>query len=160
MKSSFPFLQNAQAKKPMAKDYTFLLDGKEISCQEDGNKYFIYEGDKFVTTIYGKFFGGVDEEVELYGKTCRFIILHDKPDFAADGVLLSSGKSYEEEKEKRRKKACIWAYIEIFASLIVFAVMAVFAILAQNLRAYLPGFAAALLFCAFGVCELFSNRKK
>ena len=144
----------------MSKEYTFLLDGKEVSCQEDGNKYFIYEGDKFVTTVYGKFFGGVDEEVELYGKTCRFIILHDKPDFAADGVLLSSGKSYAEEKEKLRKKACLWAYIEILASLIVLAVMVVLAITASNVKAYVPVFAAALLFCAFGVCELISNRKK
>lgn len=144
----------------MAKDYTFLLDGKEISCQEDGNKYFIYEGDRFVTTVYGKFFGSVDEEVELYGKPCRFVILREKPDFAADGVLLSSGKSYEEEKEKRRKRSCIWAYTEIFASLIVLAAMVMLAITSSNVKSYVPVFAAALLFCAFGVCELFSNRKK
>ena len=144
----------------MSKEYIFELDGKEVSCQEDGNKYFIYEGDKYVTTVYGKFFGGVDEEVELYGKPCRFVILHEKPDIAADGVLLSNGKSYEEEKEKRRKKSCLWAYIEILSSLIALAVMVVFAIINSNVKAYGPVFAAALLFCAFGVCELISNRKK
>lgn len=144
----------------MGKEYTWTVGEKEISCQEDGNKYFIYEGDKFITTVYKKMFGIIDEEIELGGVTCRFVVLNEKPDVAVDGTFLDSGENYAEKKEKRRKNACAWAAAEIVISLAALAFLVVFAIINQRVKDYVPAFAAALIFCVFGVWEMWSNRRK
>lgn len=144
----------------MAKEYTWTLGEKEISCQESGNKYFIYEGEKFITTVYKKMFGIIDEELTLCGITCRFVVLNEKPDLAVDGTLLGSGGNYAEQKEKHRKSACAGAAAEIILGLAALCGLIIFSVIKQNVLYYIPAFAVATIFCVFGGWEIWANRKK
>ncbi len=148
----------------MGKEYTWKLavgeTEKEISCEASGNKYFLYAGDTFVDTLYKNASGDVDEEVVLYGVTCRFVSFNDKPDIVVDGVMLSSGKAYEAEKAARTKNNKAFAVSEIVIGVFALAAFLIYAVVKNQLNLLFPTFIVPLAFIAFGVYELLSINKK
>ncbi len=148
----------------MGKEYTWKLtvgeSEKEVSCEASGNKYFLYAGDAFVDTYYKNTSGDLDEEVVLYGVPCRFVSFNDKPDLVVDGVMLSSGKSYEEEKGKRTKSNKTFAYAEIVIGIFALAAFIIYAIVKSNITLLFPTFIVPLAFIALGIYELCSISKK
>ncbi len=148
----------------MGKEYTWTLtvgeSEKEISCEASGNKYFLYAGDAFIGTYYKNTSGDLDEEVELYGVPCRFVSFNDKPDLVVDGIMLSSGKAYEEEKGKRTKSNKVFAYAEIVIGVFALAAFIIYAVVKGNLTLLWPTFIVPLAFIALGIYELCSMGKK
>ncbi len=148
----------------MGKEYTWKLtvgeSEKEVSCEASGNKYFLYAGDAFVDTYYKNTSGDLDEEVVLYGVPCRFVSFNDKPDLVLDGVMLSSGKSYEEEKSKRTKSNKTFAYVEIVIGVFTLAAFIIYAIVKNNITLLFPILVAPLAFIALGIYEICSITKK
>ncbi len=144
----------------MAKEYTWTINGKEISCQESGNKFFIYEGDDFVATVYKKTFGITDEEVTVCGVPCRFVVINEKPDIAVDGIFLGSRKSYSEQAKEQRRRARLFAVAEIIFGLIAFAASIILSV-TKTTVIYTPFLGAvAAVSCIYGIFELISSRKK
>lgn len=144
----------------MAKEYTWNLNGKEISCEDSGNKYFIYEGEKFITTIYKKTFGNVDEELTLCGVTCRFVVTKERPDIAVDGVFIGSGEDYDTKASKQRKSSRIFGIAELAAGIAVLCFMIAKYIGGDKSFWILPVAAAAAAFAVFGAWDIWANRKK
>lgn len=133
---------------------------KEITCQEDGNKYHIYIGDAFVKTVFKNMSGNADVELTLGGVPCRFVSFADKPDLVVDGKMIESGKLYEEEKSKAGKNAATFAIFEILIGLFGFVLSVVWTIQRANFTSHIPTFAISLLFIIFGAVELYNLNKK
>ena len=71
-----------------------------ILCQVMNNKYVLWVDDKFEKTVYRKNFqaarGGLDETLELWGKTCHFVVWpSEKVEFFVDGKSLNTQEDYE-----------------------------------------------------------------
>ncbi|OUN24217.1 hypothetical protein [Pseudoflavonifractor sp. An85] len=111
----------------MIKEYSWsvTVDGgpHEILCQVMNNKYVLWVDDKFEKTIYRKSFqlarGGLDETLELWGKTCHFVVWpSEKVEFFVDGRSLNVQEddenaldtSYEATVYRFRQKMrrCSW----------------------------------------------------
>lgn len=126
----------------MSKEYTWYLTventEKEIVCQAEGNKYFIYSGDAFVTTFYKSSTGDVDEEITLCGIPCRFVAFNEKPDLLIVGTdtLLGSGKSYTAEKAARGKANKAFALAELFIGIFTLVALLISALSKGSLELY------------------------
>ena len=151
----------------MSKEYTWKLpvgeNEKEITCEMDGNKYFIYVGDAFITTFYKTSTGDVDEPITLCGIPCRFVAFNENPDLLVEGndILLGSGKSYSEQKASRKKANRIFALAEILIGLFALTSFIILAITKDAFTAYIPAYVIPLAFIILGAWELYNlNRKK
>lgn len=104
----------------MTKEYNWstTVDGvpHAILCQVMNNKYVLWADDKFQKTVYRKSFqaarGGLDETLELWGKTCHFVVwLSEKVEFFVDGKSLNTQEycenapdiSYEESVSRHER---------------------------------------------------------
>ncbi|MBQ8449179.1 MAG: hypothetical protein IJX27_09670 [Clostridia bacterium] len=148
----------------MGKEYIWKLPTengeKEITCQADGNKYHIYIGDAFVTSVYKNMSGNADVELTLGGVPCRFVSFADTPDLVVDGKMIGSGKLYEAEKSRQRKNTATWAMGEIFIGIFALVIAVVWAVQQANFVSHIPAFAVSLLFIIFGAVELYNLNKK
>lgn len=127
----------------MIKEYNWsvTVDGvpHAILCQVMNNKYVVWADDKFQKTIYRKSFqaarGGLDETLELWGKTCHFVVWpSEKVEFFVDGTSLHTHKgseraldmSYEESiaHHKRTMRRCSWGTV-LFTALACILYLAV-----------------------------------
>ena len=133
---------------------------KEVTCQEDGNKYHIYIGDAFVKTIFKNMSGNADVELTLGGVPCRFVSFADKPDLVVDGKMIESGKMYEEEKSRSRKNIATWAICEILLGIIALAMFVFWSVSKNNFVSYIPSFIIPVMFIVFGAYELYNLNKK
>lgn len=151
----------------MSKEYVWHLPvgdaEKEITCEMDGNKYFIYIGDAFVTTFYKNSSGDVDEEITLCGVPCRFVAFADKPDLLIEGtdVLLGSGKSYSQQKNARKKGNTVFAFAELFIGLFALAGTIAMSVSKGSFADYIFAFILPIAFIILGIFDLYNlNRKK
>jgi len=148
----------------MAKEYTWNLPTengeKVITCEADGNKYHVYVGDAFVTTVYKNMSGNADVELTLAGVPCRFVSFSDKPDLAVNGRMLGSGKLYEAEKSIYRKNAATFAICEILIGLIALVSFIAWSVSKANFVSYIPAFIIPIVFIIFGAVELYNINKK
>ena len=148
----------------MSKEYSWKLPTengeKEVTCEADGNKYHIYVGDAFVKTVFKNMSGGADVELTIAGVPCRFVSFADKPDLVVDGVMLGSGKSYDEEKRAEGKSAATFAICEIFIGLIALVAFIVWSISRDSFFSYIPSFLIPVVFIIFGAVELYNINKK
>lgn len=144
----------------MAKEYNWVLNGKELSCEDSGNKFFIYEGEKFITTIYKKTFGNVDEELTLCGVPCRFVVIGEKPDIAVNGVFIGSGENYEDKAAKQRKRSRLWGISELAVGIAILCFMIARYIGGGKEFWVLPVSVVAALIAVFGAWDIIANRKK
>ena len=148
----------------MGKEYIWKLPTengeKEITCQADGNKYHIYIGDAFVTTVYKNMSGNADVELTLGGVPCRFVSFADKPDLVVDGRMIGSGKLYETEKTESRKNQATFAICEILIGIIALVAFIAWSVSKDSFVSYIPSFAIPVVFIIFGVVELYNINKK
>ena len=150
----------------MSKEYIWKLPvgdtEKEITCEMDGNKYFIYVGDAFVTTFYKTSTGDIDKPITLCGVPCRFVAFNDSPDLLVEGsdVLLGSGKSYSQRKTERKKSNRIFALAEIIIGLFALASFIILAITKNNFAAFIPAYIIPLGFIILGTWDLYNINKK
>lgn len=101
-----------------------------ILCQVMNNKYVLWIDDKFEKTVYRKSFqaarGGLDETIELWGKTCHFVVWpSENVEFFVDGKSLNTqeddenalGMSYEESisRHERNMHRCSWVVVVLMA---------------------------------------------
>ena len=148
----------------MSKEYSWKLPTengeREVTCEADGNKYHIYVGDAFVKTVFKNMSGGADVELTIAGVPCRFVSFADKPDLVVDGVMLGSGKSYEEEKRADGKNAATFAVCEILIGIIALAAFIAWSASKGNFVSYIPSFLSPVVFIIFGAVELYNINKK
>lgn len=148
----------------MSKEYTWKIPTengeKVITCEPDGNKFHIYVGDAFVTSVYKNMSGNADVELTLAGVPCRFVSFSDKPDIVIDGKMIGSGKSYETEKSNSRKNLATWAVCEILIGIIALVCFVAWSVSKESFVSYLPSFAIPLVFIIFGAVELYNLNKK
>ena len=148
----------------MSKEYSWKLPTengeREVTCEADGNKYHIYVGDAFVKTVFKNMSGGADVELTIAGVPCRFVSFADKPDLVVDGVMLGSGKSYEEEKRADGKNAATFAVCEILIGIIALAAFIAWSASKGNFVSYIPSFLIPVVFIIFGAVELYNINKK
>ena len=148
----------------MAKEYIWKLNTeageKEITCEADGNKYHIYLGDAFITTVYKNMSGNADVELTLGGVPCRFVSFSDKPDLVVDGRMIGSGKLYEAEKRENNKNIATFALVEILIGVIALVAFIVWSVSKNSFLSYIPSFAIPVVFIIFGAYELYNLNKK
>lgn len=150
----------------MSKEYIWKLPvgdtEKEITCEIDGNKYFIYVGDAFVTTFYKTSSGDIDEAITLCGVPCRFVAFNEKPDLLIEGsdILLGSGKSYSQSKAARKKSNRIFAIAEIIIGVFALASFIILAIIKYSFTSFIPTYIIPLAFIILGSWELYNMNKK
>lgn len=148
----------------MGKEYIWKLPTengeKDITCQADGNKYHVYIGDAFVTTVYKDMSGNADTELTIAGVPCRLVAFSDKPDLVVGGKMIGSGKSYEEEKIRQRRNIATMGVLDIIVGLISFALALVWSIQRANFVPQIPAFAISLVFIIFGLLEFYNLNKK
>ena len=118
----------------MIKEYNWsaTVDGAAhvILCQVMNNKYVLWVDDKFEKNVYRKSFqdarGGLDETLELWGKTCHFVVWPgEKVEFFVDGKSLNTQEGYEnaldmsyEEaifRHARNMRRCSWVMVLLMA---------------------------------------------
>lgn len=114
----------------MMKEYNWntVVDGvpHTIVCQVLNSQYVLWIDDKFEKTVWRKMFqdirGGLDETLELWGKTCHFVVWPgEKVEFFVDEKSLNtqedhgytSGMSYEEARShhERNIRRGSWAIV-------------------------------------------------
>lgn len=123
----------------MTKEYNWstTVDGvpHAILCQVMNNKYVLWADDKFQKTVYRRSFqaarGGLDETLELWGKTCHFVVWpSEKVEFFVDGKSLNTQEdcenaldiSYEESvsRHERTMRRSLWAVVLLIALACIF----------------------------------------
>ena len=148
----------------MSKEYSWKLPTengeKEVTCEADGNKYHIYLGDAFIKTVFKNMSGNADVELTIAGVPCRFVAFSDVPDLVVDGIMLGSGKSYEEAKRAEGKNAATFAICEIFIGLIALVAFVAWSISKDSFVSYIPSFIVPIVFIIFGAVELYNINKK
>ena len=95
----------------MAKEYQWEvgIDGvcHHVSCTATGNKYEIWVDEEHLTVVYRRGFRamsrGLEQEFQIGGKSCLFLVWDERPDLVVDGILQRSGKDFLKEKAKRNK---------------------------------------------------------
>lgn len=95
----------------MAKEYAWdvTINGAphRVTCTLPGNKYEIWVDDEDLTVVYRRSFRkmsrGLEQELQIGGEKCLFLVWDERPDLVVDGVILRNGKNFFKEKEKRKK---------------------------------------------------------
>ena len=112
-----------------------------ILCQVMNNKYVLWVDDKFEKTVYRKSFqatrGGLDETLELWGKTCHFVVWpSEKLEFFVDGKSLNTQEGYENaldmsyeesiSRHARNMRRCSWVMVLLMALACILYLVVVF----------------------------------
>ena len=112
-----------------------------ILCQVMNNKYVLWVDDKFEKTVYRKNFqaarGGLDETLELWGKTCHFVVWpNEKVEFFVDGKSLNTQEDYEHapdmsyeeaiSRHERTMRRCSWVMVLLIALACILYLVVVF----------------------------------
>lgn len=90
-------------------NWKVTLGGKEctVNCVISGGQYVIYAGEEHIATFEHRWGqntnGGLDEQMEINGEKCRFVVWNDQPDLVVRGQLQGEKINYGQEKEARRK---------------------------------------------------------
>ena len=121
----------------MAKEYCWdvTLEGEahQLICTYIGNKYELWVDDEYLTAVYRRSMRqmhfGLEEEVELFGIKCLFVVWDERPDFVINGVMLGKDTDYLQAREKRKQTACkgfrimFWIGVLILCSAPVIAIL-------------------------------------
>lgn len=122
----------------MAKEYSWVVtaDGLEhrVTCSLAGNRYQIWVDDEDLTTVYlqtgKKARYGLEQKLQIGGKTCLFVVWDQRPDLVVDGKMVQSGKDYDAEKAKRKKGMLRVSWIMFAFGIAILCFVAVWAVLA------------------------------
>lgn len=101
-----------------------------VTCTSAGNRYEIWADDEDLTVVYRqsvrRMYFGIEQEIELFGKKCLFVVWDERPDIVVDGRMLGKNTDYLQAREKRKLTSCkgfritFWiGVLLIFAALVL-----------------------------------------
>lgn len=156
----------------MEKEYQWsaTVDGEThtILCQVMNNKYVLWVDDKFLKNIYRKAFqrtrGGIDETLELWGKTCHFVVGPDEwVGFFVDDQSLEeqdAGASYKQRMGQYKRVMLICSAAVVAITGVACMSYLALAFLGKDVSGWSGTFLAALIVLVLGIVSVFTWRKR